>query len=174
MNIFTKIEKWAEKHKFWSDIVKGILAAFLIATIIEVVKNDVEYSAERKKAKLALKVDIIKEFAEKSYNFTSIAVRLNEAYEALIKAGNGGDSTEFKASKKITRDALDQFRSIEHQFDIAIDDSKLSLKADTIANMMKRIAGADTAVLGGNFANYRIWIKRVSDTIEIRALKCDL
>jgi len=106
MNLFKKIADWAEKNKFWSDIMKGILAAILVATIIEIVKNDVGYSAEKNKARLSLKVTAIKDFAEKSYKYTSLAVRYKEG----------------KVTYTDLRDAFDNYRAAEHLMNVSLGD----------------------------------------------------
>jgi len=161
MSIFKKIAIWAEKNSFWADTIRssvfGIVGALLIATIIEIVKNDVEFTAEKDKARLSLKVFAIRDFAEKSYKFTSLAVR--------YKIDNS-QSTNL-------RDDYDNYRSSQNLLDILLNDSNISKKTQHIADEMLKIINYKKNDLSDSekFEIVRDSIKNESYSLEVYALK---
>lgn len=154
-----KTGDWADQNKFWSDtiraIVLGVLGTFLVATVIESLKNDIAYAAEKEKAKLALRINIIKDFTETSYHFTSSAVR--------YKAG--------QISFTDLRDEYDRYRAIQHQMGLLSKVEGIKDQMENVAKKMKLIINQkDTLVKYNTFEKVRLEIKAQSDSIEINAL----
>jgi hypothetical protein len=161
MNTIQNKASWVERNPFWADtlrtIILGIVGTLLVATVIELLKNRIGYAAEKNKARLSLKVDVIKDFSERSYKFTSLAVRFNEG----------------QISFEELRDAFDNYRNIQHQMNIALKNTYVNERTQIIANKMLLIlANKDSQVPKSvTFENIRTDIKKICDTVEVYALE---
>lgn len=153
----TNNRNWIERNPFWADtlrtIILGVVGTFLLATIIELLKNRIGYAAEKSKARLSLKVDVIRDFAECSYKFTSLSVRYKEK----------------EIPFKELRDAFDDYRNIQHQMGIALKDLYINKRTQNIADkMLFLFQNRDNT---DSFESTRGDIKKISDTVEVYALE---
>jgi hypothetical protein len=169
MRTFNKIEAWAEANKFWSEIVKtiilGTLGTLLVAFVIDQLKDRLSYSSEVAKSQVGFKADVIKEFADKSYKFTSYSVR----YKETKKLGHLRDSL----AQLELRDRYDAYRSVENQLNLVLNNTDDSISAEKISKDMLLLITSRDSLLKACFSydSVRNRIKTTSNIVEVNCFK---
>jgi predicted HNH restriction endonuclease len=159
-----KINKWIEENKFWAESIRTVIFSFvgtLIAIfVIKYIESKMDYSWDKKKARLNTQLAAMNSFSESSYEFTSLSVRWRE---------NKIDSLEL-------RDKYDYFRKTYHTLKLNCSslDSSINETGEALSNKMMLLINNKAKLVSvkedksDSYEKIRREIKNETDTIVFR------